>query len=61
MCQALAARLATSLVSSLNIKRFILEEDYEIVILALQQYNIAQDWQVSSAIHNIIDFIPVDF
>jgi hypothetical protein len=44
MGESLAANLATSLASSLNIKRFILEGDSQIVILALQQPNIAQDW-----------------
>jgi hypothetical protein len=43
MGEALAARLAMSLSSSLNIKRFILEGNSQIVILALQQPHIAQD------------------
>jgi hypothetical protein len=60
MGESLAANLATSLASSLNIKRFILEGDSQIVILALQQPNIAQDWWISSTIHKIIDYIPVD-
>jgi hypothetical protein len=36
MREALAARLTTSLASLLNIKRFILERDFEIVIFAFQ-------------------------
>jgi hypothetical protein len=43
MGEALASRLTTSLASSLNTKRFIIEGDSKIVILALQQPNIAQD------------------
>lgn len=41
MGEALAARLATSLASSFNIKSFILEGDSQIVILAFQQPHIA--------------------
>jgi hypothetical protein len=37
MGEALASRLTTSLASSLNTKRFIIEGDSKIVILALQQ------------------------
>jgi hypothetical protein len=43
MGEASATKLATSLASSLNIKRFILEGDSQIVILALQQPTISQD------------------
>jgi hypothetical protein len=60
MGEALAANLAVSLAGSLNIQRFILEGDSQIVILALQQPEIAQDWRISSTIHHTIDSIPAD-
>jgi hypothetical protein len=60
MGEALAARLATSLASSLHLKWFILEGDSQVVILALQKPNVAQDWRISSTIYNIIDSIPTN-
>jgi hypothetical protein len=61
MGEVLAANLAVSLAVSQNIQRFILEGDSQIVILALQQPKIAQDWRISSTIYHTIDYIPVDF
>jgi hypothetical protein len=58
--EALAANLVVSLAISLNIKSFILEGDSQIVILAFQHPDIAQDWRISSIIHNIIDCITAD-
>jgi hypothetical protein len=58
--EALAANLAASLAISLNIQKFILEGDSQIVILALQHSDISQDWRISSTIHNTIDSIPAD-
>jgi hypothetical protein len=58
MGEALAASLVVSLAISQNIQRFILEGYSQIVILALQQPEIAQDWRISSTIFNIIDSIP---
>jgi hypothetical protein len=60
MGEALAANLAVSLAISLNIQRFILEGDSQIVILALQEPEIAQDWRISLTIHHTIDSILVD-
>jgi hypothetical protein len=60
MGEALAANFAVSLVVSLNIQRIILEGDSQIVILTLQQPEIAQDWRIASTIHHTIDSIPVD-
>jgi hypothetical protein len=60
MGEALTANLAVSLAVSLNIQRFILEGDSQIVILALQQPEIAQDWRISSTIHQTINSIPTD-
>jgi hypothetical protein len=60
MGEALAAHLATSLASSLHLKWFILEEDSQAVILALQKPSISQNWRISSTIYNIIDSIPTD-
>lgn len=58
--EALAAKLAVSLAVSLNIKKFILEEDSQTVILALQLPQISQDWRISSTINFTIDSIPAD-
>jgi hypothetical protein len=41
--EALAAQLAISLASSLHLNKFILEDDSQVVTLALQQSTIVQD------------------
>jgi hypothetical protein len=58
MGEALAAKLASQLALSLHLTCFILEGDSQIVILALQHLDIAQDWRIYSIIHNTIDSIP---
>jgi hypothetical protein len=58
--ETLAANLVVSLAISLNIQRFILEGDSQIVILAPQHPDISQDWRISSTIHNTIDSITAD-
>jgi hypothetical protein len=60
MGEALAAQLAVSLAISLNIKKFITEWDFQIVISTVQKPNISQDWRISSIIKLTIDFIPTD-
>jgi hypothetical protein len=57
MGEALAARLATSLASSLHLKWFILEGDSQVVILALQKPNVGL---ISSNFYNILDSIPTN-
>lgn len=59
-CEALAVQLAVSLASSLGINRFILEGDSQVVILALQQPTIVQDWRITDIIQNTLDIIPPD-
>ncbi|XP_059432574.1 uncharacterized protein LOC132165893 [Corylus avellana] len=56
--EALAARLAVSLASSLRLDRFILEGDSEVVILALRHLDSSPDWSISSVISDILDSIP---
>jgi hypothetical protein len=56
--EALAAHLAVSLAASLYLNRFIIEGDSQVVILALQQPTIIQDWRITDIIHNTLDLIP---
>jgi len=58
--EALVARLATSLASSLYLKKFIPEGDSQAVILALQQPTIIQDWHIIDIIQDSLDSIPSD-
>jgi len=58
--EALAAQLAVSLASSLHLDRFIIEGDSQIVILALQQPNIVQDWRITDIIQQTLDMFPPD-
>jgi hypothetical protein len=58
--EALVARLATSLASSLHLKKFIPEGDSQAVILALQQPTIIQDWHIIDIIQDSLDSIPSD-
>jgi hypothetical protein len=55
--EALVARLATSLASSLHLKKFIPEGDSQAVILALQQPTIIQDWHIIDIIQDSLDSI----
>jgi hypothetical protein len=48
--EALAAKLAVSLASSLQLGRFILEGDSQVVLPALQNPYFTQDWRISSLI-----------
>jgi len=56
--EALAAQLAVSLASSLHLNRFILEGDSQVVILALQDPTIVQDWRITDIINHTLDSIP---
>jgi hypothetical protein len=56
--EAIAARLAFQLASSLNLNRVIIEGDSQIVISGLSNPVITQDWRIHSLIINIIDSIP---
>ncbi|XP_062145976.1 uncharacterized protein LOC133853973 [Alnus glutinosa] len=58
--EALAAQLAVSLASSLRLDRFIIEGDSQIVIHALQQPNIVQDWRITDIIQQTLDLFPPD-
>jgi len=58
--EALAVQLAVSLATSLGINRFILEGDSQVVILALQQPTIVQDWRITDIIQNTLDIISPD-
>jgi ribonuclease HI len=58
--EALAALLAVSLASSLHLDRFVIEGDSQIVILALQQPNIVQDWRITDIIQQTLDMFPPD-
>jgi hypothetical protein len=57
MGEALATQLAVSLAISLDLSQVIIEGDSQIVIFALQDPSIAQDWKISSIIHYTIDTI----
>jgi hypothetical protein len=59
-CEALAAKLAVSLALSLHLNRFIIEGDSQVVILALQQPSIVQDWRITDIIHQTLDMFPPD-
>jgi hypothetical protein len=59
--EALTVQLATSLTISLQIDCFILKGDSLIVIMALQNPLIIQDWIIYSLIANINDSIPASF
>lgn len=56
--EALATCLAGTMISSLNLNRFIIEGDSQIVILALQNSSLFQDWRISSLIFDFLDSIP---
>jgi hypothetical protein len=58
--EALAAKLAVSLALSLHLNRFIIEGDSQVVILALQQPSIVQDWRITDIIHQTLDMFPPD-
>lgn len=58
--EALAAKLDVSLALSLQLDRFIIEGDSQIVILALQQPSIIQDWRITDIIHQTLDLFPPD-
>jgi hypothetical protein len=45
------------LTTSLNLKQFIIEDDLQTIIFALQHLSIPQGWHISSTIYDIIDFI----
>jgi hypothetical protein len=55
--EASAARLGTSLATSLHLKKFIFEGDSQTVILAFQQPTIVQDWRITDIIQDILDSI----
>jgi hypothetical protein len=48
--EALAVQLAVSLALSLNIKKFILEGDFQVVIESLQNPSKPLDWRISPII-----------
>jgi hypothetical protein len=50
-----------SLAASLNLNRFILEGDSQVVILTLQCPTIVQDWRITDIITSTLDSIPPDF
>ncbi|XP_059434035.1 uncharacterized protein LOC132167148 [Corylus avellana] len=56
--EAMAVLLAVPLASSSNIKKFILEGDSLVVILALLNPNFSQDWRISPIILKTLDSIP---
>jgi len=58
--EALAAQLAVSLASSLHLDRFVIEGDSQVVILALQQPTIVQDWRITDIIQQTLDMFPPD-
>jgi hypothetical protein len=58
--EALAAQLAISLASSLHLNHFVIEGDYQVVIIALQQPTIVQNWHITDIIQNALYIIPPD-
>jgi hypothetical protein len=56
--EALATRLAASLVASLHLKNFSLEGDSAVVISALNNPSISLDWHIESIIANALSMIP---
>jgi hypothetical protein len=57
--EALAACLAISFATSLNLKKFIIESNSQVVILSLQHPKNPPDWRISSVIYDIIDSLPI--
>jgi hypothetical protein len=57
--EVLAARLAISLARSLNLEKFIIESDSQVVILSLQNSQNSLDWRISSIIYDITDSFRV--
>jgi hypothetical protein len=55
--EALAAKLAVSLATSLHLDHFILEGDSQVVISTLRHPNVSQDWRISSLILKMIGSI----
>jgi hypothetical protein len=55
--EALAAKLAVSMASSHHLDLFILEGDSQVVISALHNQSITQDWRISSLIMNTVGSI----
>lgn len=55
---ALAALLAVSLANSIKLDRFIIEGDSKVVILALQDPSLSQDWKISPVVSDILNSIP---
>jgi len=55
--EALAANLAISLASSLQLDHFILEDDSQVVLLALQNPYVTQDWRISSLIMRTLESV----
>jgi hypothetical protein len=47
--EALAALLASSLASKLNLQNFTIEGDSQVVIMALQNPSIVQDWKIDAS------------
>lgn len=58
--EAIAAKLAFKLASTLKLNRVIIEGDSQIVISGLSQPGLTQDWRIHPFIINIIDSIPTD-
>jgi hypothetical protein len=56
--EAHAALLAYSIASSFSFDKFILEDDSEVVVHALQNPNSIRDWRISSIILDCLDTIP---
>jgi hypothetical protein len=56
--EALAAQLATSVAASLNLSKFSLEGDSAVVIEALNNPLISQDWHIDSVISATLSLLP---
>jgi hypothetical protein len=50
----------SSLASSLHLDRFVIEGDSHIVIIALQQPTIVQDWRITDIIQQTLYMFPSD-